>query len=71
MELWIARDIVFNDLYLYDEEPIKDVNNGCFISNTKSNRTAIHLNDDAFWFFKEITWENSPQKVEINLVKNV
>lgn len=67
MILYVARDIVFNDLYLYDKEPIRDERNACFINHPDSKQAPIHLNDDAFWFFKDITWENSPKAVELNI----
>lgn len=62
MKLWIARD---TDGYsqLYVEMPIKK--NGYFdnVPNTKWFTISCHL-------FPEITFENSPQQVEIKLIKD-
>lgn len=60
MELWIARD-KNEELYLWTEEPYREINNGCF-------------NGCGYWYdisaelFPEVTWENSPQIVEFKLV---
>lgn len=62
MKLWIARD---TDGYsqLYAERPIKK--DGYFekIPNTATFTISILL-------FKEVTFENSPQEIEISLLKN-
>lgn len=62
MKLWIARD---TDGYsqLYVERPIKK--DGYFekIPNTATFTISIHL-------FKEVTFENSPQEVELTLLKD-
>ena len=59
MEFWIAREILGN-LYLYNTEPYLDGEEW----NSKGNYYLIdkHL-------FTEVTFENSPQMVEIKLVK--
>lgn len=68
MKLWIARDKE-GDLYGYDDKPYLDEGeiNGSFYSfwNTKNGQIVD------FWegLFPEIKFENSPQQVEINLIK--
>ena len=61
MELWIARD---DDGYsqLYVEKPIK--RNGYFeyVPNTRWFTICCNL-------FPEVTFENSPQQFELQLVK--
>lgn len=60
MKFYIARDFS-NDLYLYDEEPFFDTENGTWY-NEEGNSWMI---DDRL--FPEITVENSPQVIEIEL----
>lgn len=64
MELYIARDR-YGGLYLYNDEPIKDDNFGVFQAN--SNYDEIEINPE---LHPEVTWENSPQQVELKLIKN-
>lgn len=61
MKLWIARD---KDglLYLYYNMPEK--HSDFFVSNAGYNE--IRLNDS---MFPEVTFENSPQEIELKLVK--
>ena len=60
MEFWIARDKDFN-LALYDTEPTEN-GFGCWESS------GNYYNID--WrLFPEVTFENSPQKIEIILKK--
>lgn len=61
MEIWIARDKT-GDLYLYDKKPkkIKDV--GMFMGS----RDCMLVTDP---LFPSVTWENSPQKVTIELAE--
>lgn len=59
IELWIARDKDFR-LFLYKRKPIKG--NVVFLGGS-----CFQLNTDDF---PEVTWENSPQKVKIELIKN-
>lgn len=66
MELWIARD-KDNGLFLYNDKPEKG--EFCFIPIV--NNLFIGSIDIDNNLFPEVTFENSPQKVEINLVKNV
>lgn len=58
MELWIARD--YRGLYLFEEKP-HDLN-GRFVSY-KGFITKI--NED---LFPEVTFENSPKQVKIELI---
>lgn len=61
MELWIARDID-GELKLYDRQPI--TMNGWFspIRGFESLKLSEEL-------FPEVTFENSPQKVELKLIE--
>ena len=60
MKLWIARD-KDGYLFLFDEKP----NRYEFWFDSKLG-DSYNLKDD---FFPEVTFENSPKKVEIKLVK--
>ena len=62
MELWIARD-KDGYLYMYDKKPIrmKDY----FEADDYSRYNALLLSS----FFPEVTFENSPKKVEIKLME--
>lgn len=61
MKLWIARD-ENGALFLYDKKPIK-----------KNSRFDVNIFIHAYRIsghnFPEITFENSPQLVEVKLVK--
>ena len=59
MELWIARDKV-GELRLYNEKPIKETT--WFYCEGRS----LLLYDN---LFPEVTFENSPQRVKIELIK--
>ena len=59
MKLWIARDYM-GSLNLYVERPIKGT--VCFYNVND----AMALNED---MFPEVTFENSPQEVELKLIK--
>lgn len=61
MKLWIARD-KNGDLYLHDTKPHRDVDT--FHSFGPYSKD-IYLWDD---MFPSVTWENSPQEVELKLV---
>jgi hypothetical protein len=69
-ELWISRDSkkYGNYLYLYTCEPEKGCvdldGEGYFLSSEDFESTQLILPED---WFPEITWENSPQKIKINL----
>lgn len=60
MKLWIARDLN-GILFLYDKEPIKGRRKFKVKMFTHSYRISS-LN------FPEITFENSPQQVEVKLI---
>lgn len=63
MKLWIARD-ESGELYLYDDVPEKLIT--YFIQQGYKNVTKLS-ND----LFPEITFNNSPQEVELKLINNV
>lgn len=67
VKLWAARDLSFGDLHLFEKEPIRDSENGCFRNNPKSTKAPVRLDGDVCWWYKEVTWENSPRLVEINI----
>ncbi len=61
MEMWIARDK--NGLIcLFKTKPIR--HNEIFCSDDYWNTSCLSLGFDAF---PEVTWENSPKKVELKL----
>lgn len=62
MVFWVARD-KDGHLYLYDEKPIL---NGDYF-NASTNGHTTHLFNNTLWV--EITFENSPQKIKIELTK--
>lgn len=66
MKFWIARD-EDGSLWMYDDEPIK-IKNFWGVNREKNIdlKPAMPLQD---WHFPEVTYENSPQMVEIKLVK--
>ena len=63
MKFWAARDSY--GLWLFDNKPKKAIINGdkC-CKTTRGNRYNL---DDGL--FPEVTFENSPQQVEIKLIK--
>ena len=66
MKLWIARD-EDGSLYLYNYEPCKNKISGRFTCGIKSNgvwSAEYELNSH---LLPEITFENSPQEVELKL----
>ena len=71
MELWIARD-ASGELWLFDKKPI--------LRNKNDNEYFTHswfdMDDDGTFnyridmdCFPEVTFENSPQKVRLEIVK--
>lgn len=66
MKLWIARDFD-GILNLYVDKPLLDSNANMYYLD--SNMEDYYLNIDAD-SFPEVTFENSPQQVEINLIKS-
>ena len=65
MKLWIARD-KDGRLYLYECMPIRQDLAGYFDCEEGENADLSWLKH----LFPEITWENSPQQVELKLLKN-
>ena len=61
MKLWIARN-KSGALFLYGEKPIKAEEWGEF---AYVSGRYIHLKNK---LFPEVTWENSPRKVKIELI---
>lgn len=61
MKLWIARDEDDGMLFLHELEPIRDDPWGFFMSNGKTWDIDKAL-------FPEVTWQNSPQQVELKLI---
>ena len=66
MELWIAR-ARDGELQLFGEKPTRVEEWGCFIlhKNPYSNITETSSMNPRW--FPEVTWKNSPRKVEIKL----
>ena len=60
MKMWVARDYMFNSLYLYKNRPELDGDRWI------SNDGMYSLDND---LFPSVTFENSPQQVEIKLVE--
>lgn len=63
MEMWISRN-VNGDLSLHSTEPEKLEEAGCYTSFFTDGED-YHLD---YKLFPEITFENSPQRVEIKLI---
>ncbi len=63
MKLWIARDKE-GYITLHEERPFN--NSGMWFSYNNSNLPYIRIYQEAF---PEVTFENSPQEVELKLVK--
>lgn len=63
MKLWIARDSY--GLWLFLNKPVKTMCNGYkYFSKDKNTRYLIDSS-----LFPEVTFENSPQEVELKLIK--
>lgn len=60
MELWIARDRI-KGLFLYVTKP-EELYEGVFFG-----KGTLEISND---LFPEITYENSPQKVKLELINN-
>lgn len=65
MKLWIARE-KDNTLWLYNTKPIKKESLGVFMCTISENGYWSALDDK---LFPGVTFENSPQEVELKLVK--
>lgn len=59
MKLWIARDLRFNNLYLYKSKP--QLNGDIWESADEMYNIDNIL-------FPEVTFENSPQQIEFKLI---
>ena len=60
MKMWIARDLRFNELYLYKEKPVLD-------GDIWFSEDYTYAIDDLL--FPEVTFENSPMEVELVIKK--
>ena len=66
MELWIARD-QDNTLWLFDMKPIKNENYfSCAVDSNGRWSEEYELKEH---LFPEVTFENIPQKVKTELIK--
>jgi hypothetical protein len=61
-ELWVARD-KDGALFLYEAKPIREGNNQWWSIGEGSDE-LIEIDSD---FLPELTWENSPQLVELSI----
>lgn len=66
MKLWIAR-MWSHDLYIFKEKPIKNTTKGSWDSSEPMKDVGYRINSR---WFPEITFENSPQEVEIKLIED-
>lgn len=64
MKLWIARDSN-GELWAYDHKPIKK--DGIFQSDFELDKCLA--SELPAWGLPEVTFENSPQKVILEIVK--
>ena len=68
MKFWIARD-PDGSLWMYDDEPILSKYGwGVRHKNDSETKPAKALHD---WYFPEVTFENSPQEVELKLITSI
>lgn len=66
MKLWIARD-KSGEVNLFQEKPFLSESNKYFYST--HNKLNLKQTNNNLTFLKHITFENSPQRVEIKLIK--
>lgn len=70
MKLWIARDVCNIRLKLFFEKPVEQEGSWVVKHTDKFNRmyygNSISIDNG---LFPEVTFENSPQEVELKLVK--
>lgn len=64
MKLWIARDKDSNELYLYKHKPL--LNEEQYQPNL-DKEGWVCLEVPSSWF-PEVTFENSPMEIELNLI---
>lgn len=72
MELYIARN-KNGYLYLYNNKPIRNEEFNTFDmddDNYEYNKLYDNYVEICPELFPEVTWENSPQQVELKLIKN-
>ena len=62
MKLWIARN-TDDTLVLFQSKPILGTD---FIWEELLNEDCMYIEE---YLFPEVTWENSPQQVELKLIK--
>ena len=68
MKLWIARDKC-GELWGYTDKPVLDEECGMYSGDFSLEHTkSYQLHND---WFAEVTFENSPQKVELKLVNEL
>lgn len=65
MKLWIARD-KDGELCLYKTKPWKRVNTTHHNDQFDCDDSFMNIDND---LFPEVTYENSPQEIEIKLLK--
>lgn len=66
MRMWVARD-EDGTISLYYDKPIKETEFcGCELSKGRFYGDSVCLNNDDF---PEVTYENSPQEVEVKLIR--
>ena len=71
MELYIARDKDKDGgLFLYNNKPNFVEDEGLFLSNENSEDNDIYYDGIEIdsKLFPEVTWENSPKRVELKLI---
>ena len=66
MKLWIARD-KDGDINLFQEKPFLGESDKNFYST--QNKMKLKQTNNNRCFLKHITFENSPQKIELKLVE--
>lgn len=63
MKLWIARDKT-GELWVFKEKPLLDIYYWYDPSSREGSMAELDKN-----LFPEVTFENSPQQVELNIIK--
>ena len=67
IKLWIARN-EDGSLWMFDDKPIK-IENFWVVNHESEKYTKPKPPKPLYdWYFQEITFENSPQQVEIKLI---
>lgn len=65
MKLWIARDFD-GYLNLYVNKPSLDSNDNMYYTDSDMEDDYLNIDKESF---PEVTFENSPQQVEVKLLK--